>query len=178
VIGPDLPPPVRSLRPKVPAELERICMKCLSKRPADRYANARALAKDLSRFAAGFPRPQSSSRAPTKSTPIKEGASPGRSNLRFVQIVSVATGKQIRLRRSKALLGRSSQCDIVVRAANVSKQHCQIIVEPDRVVVEDLGSANGTYVNDRPIQSAPLQDGDRLRVADHEFEVQLEQPER
>jgi pSer/pThr/pTyr-binding forkhead associated (FHA) protein len=49
-------------------------------------------------------------------------------------------------------------------------------VEPDRVVVEDLGSANGTYVNDRPIQQARLRDGDRLRVADHEFDVQLELP--
>jgi serine/threonine protein kinase len=178
VIGPDLPPPVRSLRPKVPAEIERICMKCLSKRPADRYASALALARDLGRFAASFARQQSRSKAPTKSTPINEGTSPGGPSSPSVQIVSVATGKKIRLRRPIALLGRSSQCDIVVRAANVSKHHCQIIVEPDGVVVENLGSANGTYVNGRPIQTAPLQDGDRLRVADHEFEVQLEQPER
>ncbi len=64
-----------------------------------------------------------------------------------------------------------------MRAADVSKQHCQILVEPDRVVVEDLGSANGTFVNDRRIQQARLRDGDRLRVAAHEFEVHVQPPE-
>src|SRR5437763_2315066 len=41
VIGTDMPPPVRALRPDVPGELERICMKCLSKRPAERFPSAR-----------------------------------------------------------------------------------------------------------------------------------------
>ena len=66
----------------------------------------------------------------------------------------------------------------MVRAADVSKQHCQILVEPDRVVVEDLGSANGTYVNDRPVRQARLHDGDRLRIADHEFHVHLDRPQQ
>jgi pSer/pThr/pTyr-binding forkhead associated (FHA) protein len=95
-----------------------------------------------------------------------------------VRLVAVATGKQIRVRHHKAILGRSSACHIIVRAADVSKEHCQILVEPDRVLVEDLGSANGTYVNDRPVQQARLRDGDRLRVADHEFDVQLQPPEQ
>jgi serine/threonine protein kinase len=50
VVGPELPPPVRSLRPDVPEDLERICMVCLSKQPADRYATADDLAEELRRF--------------------------------------------------------------------------------------------------------------------------------
>jgi serine/threonine-protein kinase len=50
VLAAEPPPAVRSLQPEVPAELERICLKCLSKRPADRYATTRALADDLRRF--------------------------------------------------------------------------------------------------------------------------------
>jgi serine/threonine protein kinase len=172
VIGPDLPPPVCSLRPQVPVELERICMKCLSKRPADRYPSARALARSLRSFAATWTRRQAGS--PTAN---KKGARTGRSSLPAVQLVAISTGKVIRVVHEKSVLGRASECDIIVRAADVSKQHCQILVEADRVLIEDLGSANGTFVNDRPVQQARLHDGDHVRVADHEFQVHLEPPE-
>jgi serine/threonine-protein kinase len=46
------PAPPSRMRPEVPAELERICLKCLEKKPADRYPTALALAEDLERFLA------------------------------------------------------------------------------------------------------------------------------
>ncbi|HXG12791.1 MAG TPA: serine/threonine-protein kinase [Gemmataceae bacterium] len=49
VVAPEMPPSVRRLEPRVPAALEHICMKCLNKKPADRYPTARALADDLRR---------------------------------------------------------------------------------------------------------------------------------
>ena len=60
-----------------------------------------------------------------------------------------------------------------MRAADVSKQHCRIVVEEEQVVVEDLGSANGTFVNGEPIEKAHLKDGDRLGIASYEFVVRM-----
>jgi serine/threonine-protein kinase len=52
VLAPEMPPAPRSLQPRVPAELEQICMTCLSKDPAQRYPTAQALAEELGRFQA------------------------------------------------------------------------------------------------------------------------------
>jgi tRNA A-37 threonylcarbamoyl transferase component Bud32 len=54
VIG-DEPVPVRRLQPKVPADLETVCLKCLHKEAGRRYASAAELADDLGRFVAGEP---------------------------------------------------------------------------------------------------------------------------
>jgi hypothetical protein len=43
----DDPPPPRSIEPDIPADLERICLRCLAKRPEDRYQRADEVARDL-----------------------------------------------------------------------------------------------------------------------------------
>ena len=51
-----------------------------------------------------------------------------------------------------------------------SSRHARISREGAVVVIEDLGSTNGTYLNDEPLSGPqPLHDGDRIRIGDSEF---------
>ncbi len=70
-------------------------------------------------------------------------------------------------------LGRSRRSDIVVPEDGASAQHCRIDREGDSYVVHDLGSTNGTWVNDARTERAVLQHGDRLKVGGTVFMVSL-----
>ena len=69
-----------------------------------------------------------------------------------------------------ALLGRGDQADIHLEDSFASSRHLQLAPQGDVMVVEDLGSTNGTYLNGRPLTGPqPLHPGDRIRIGDSEF---------
>jgi HD-GYP domain-containing protein (c-di-GMP phosphodiesterase class II) len=61
-------------------------------------------------------------------------------------------------------IGRSPQCDIPLDDQSVSRRHCTVQAAGGVVHVIDLRSANGTFVNDRPIETAAVRPGDVLRA--------------
>ncbi len=63
-----------------------------------------------------------------------------------------------------AIIGRQPDCDIPVPADEISRHHVRLKVTPEGVHVEDMGSANGTYINNKRIQSALLKPGEELRL--------------
>ena len=69
-------------------------------------------------------------------------------------------------------VGRATRADFVLDAALVSRLHCQLTATDDTVEVVDLSSTNGTFVNDRRIETARLAVGDRLRVGRVELRVE------
>ncbi len=167
VAGPDMPPPVRKLRPEVPQALSLICMKCLNKRPENRYSTAEALARDLRLFLAA-PAPEE--------TPGDDKPAPSVTTGAYVILVSEQNGSEIQLSRSASLIGRSSDCDVIIKKPDVSKRHCRILLRIDGAEVEDLNSVNGTTLNGEPVTRNHLSDGDRLEVADYAFRVKLHFP--
>jgi serine/threonine protein kinase len=166
VISPEMPPSVRRLQHRVPAELDRICMKCLAKKPVDRYPTAQAFAEALRQFRANR-------KAGATVERKKSGTTMRGDVLPSVILVSRASGKETPLFREKTVIGRASECDIPLKAADVSKRHCQILLKENEAWVEDLDSANGVFVNDQRIKRALLEDGDRLSIADYDFIVCL-----
>lgn len=76
--------------------------------------------------------------------------------------------------RLPAVIGRSLNAGVRVPHALVSRRHCALYEEADALIVRDLGSANGTYVNDVQIRDTrPLQSGDRLRIGAIVFQVDI-----
>jgi FHA domain-containing protein/uncharacterized protein DUF4388 len=62
------------------------------------------------------------------------------------------------------VVGRSSDLDMVLVEEMVSRKHARIAYENDAVVIEDLGSTNGTFVNGEKIKRAQLKEGDRVLI--------------
>lgn len=62
------------------------------------------------------------------------------------------------------VIGRAAECDISVPADEISRRHALVKPTPDGVSVEDLGSSNGTYINNRRVQHGFLNPGDELRL--------------
>ena len=68
---------------------------------------------------------------------------------------------------SRALvLGRETLCDIVISDRQVSRRHARLVPSGNIILLEDLGSKNGTHHNGKPLHgSIPLQDGDVVQIA-------------
>lgn len=69
-----------------------------------------------------------------------------------------------------AIMGRGDQAEIRLNDPFASSRHAQLVVQGGTVVIEDLGSTNGTYLNEELLGGpAPLHPGDRVRIGDSEF---------
>jgi hypothetical protein len=68
------------------------------------------------------------------------------------------------------LLGRGTDVDIRLEDSFASSRHARLIPQGDVVVLEDLGSTNGTRLNGEPVAGPqPLHQGDRIQIGDSEF---------
>lgn len=81
-------------------------------------------------------------------------------------------GKRIRIPEREIRIGRDRVCAVRLNSADVSRQHCLLRPSGDGILVRDLGSRNGTFVNEAPVLTEVLlQPGDQLRVGPVVFRV-------
>jgi predicted component of type VI protein secretion system len=97
------------------------------------------------------------------------GREGGQPKLRVQSGAGLAPGSAYDLTEG-ALLGRGDQADIRLEDGFASSRHARLIPQGDVMVLEDLGSTNGTYLNGEPLRGPqPLHAGDRIKIGDSEF---------
>ena len=98
-----------------------------------------------------------------------ESSGSGPALLRIVTAAGLRAGSAYDISRG-AVLGRAEDADIRLEDEFSSSRHARMTPHGDAMVLEDLGSTNGTYLNGEPLSGPqPLHDGDRIRIGDSEF---------
>jgi pSer/pThr/pTyr-binding forkhead associated (FHA) protein len=84
------------------------------------------------------------------------------------------TMKNFILPSTVTVVGRRQDCDLCIPLMVVSRRHCELNQDQSLLKVRDLGSRNGTFVNDRRIDEADLHAGDRIHIGPLTFGVQID----
>lgn len=78
-------------------------------------------------------------------------------------------GKEVEISQSTLVIGRDKSCDITIQGKTISSKHAQVEVENGIFSIKDLGSTNGTIVNNTKTQNAPLSHGDEIIIGTQHF---------
>lgn len=86
-------------------------------------------------------------------------------------IVSIdgAVIKELQLTRERTTLGRRPYNDLVIDNLAVSGEHAVFLLEGEEVVVEDLNSTNGTYINGKAVKKQALANGDLIEIGKYKI---------
>lgn len=68
-------------------------------------------------------------------------------------------------------IGRHPRCDVVLLDASASRRHTAIRRSGEALLLDDLGSSNGTFVNGKRVHQCPLEDGDRVQIGSSQLKV-------
>src|SRR5512143_3597325 len=82
----------------------------------------------------------------------------------LVVIYGLELGRKYNLENANIIIGRSSKSEIQIDQELVSRNHAKIINTGKSIILRDLGSTNGTYVNDQLIDEYVLRDGDFTKI--------------
>jgi len=82
----------------------------------------------------------------------------------LVMIYGEYLGRRFIINEEPIMVGRSPECDIQLTDDCVSRMHCRVVSGKDGVIISDLDSTNGTYVNGTAVSARILQDADRVKI--------------
>lgn len=89
----------------------------------------------------------------------------------YGELLPLGGGDPIPLLKPDLIVGRREGADIVLRFPNVSGNHCELTLGEGYWSVKDLRSSNGTKVNGTRVSEQQLKPGDKLTIANHEYEI-------
>lgn len=99
--------------------------------------------------------------------------------MKIVLVVAsgIYAGKEIAIAGNQFVIGRDEDCNLRPASPAISKKHCAVYYKDGEPFVRDLGSTNGTFLNDQQVEGErPLVEGDKVRVGPLDFTVKLSGP--
>ncbi len=91
----------------------------------------------------------------------------------MVLVKSNGKSREVSLGSTGRIIGRSANCGVRIPVSDVSREHCEVRVSGDRIVIKDLGSSNGTFVNGERVDETQLSPGDLVAVGPAVFVVRI-----
>ncbi len=82
----------------------------------------------------------------------------------LIVIYGEELGRKFPLGQGQITIGRSARCDVQIDQEAISRQHAKLVSSYGETVISDLGSTNGSYVNDELVDQATLNDGDLVKI--------------
>jgi diguanylate cyclase (GGDEF)-like protein len=171
--------PPTAARSEIPAALEAIVLKALSRSPDGRHADAAQFRGDLISFLNRHMRNDQNSPLRTVATQQVVSIEPRPGSNVFTETQDAA-GEEIgpvhcfnivhglgserlfQMTQDECIVGRDGGCDLVLMDEDVSRRHARIFKRGAALVIQDLESCNGVYVNGTKSLEAELRDGDRV----------------
>ncbi|MDW8310099.1 MAG: FHA domain-containing protein [Verrucomicrobiales bacterium] len=95
---------------------------------------------------------------------------------KLVILTEGMTGRSHELTAEKTTIGRLEDNTFTIGDPSVSSHHCEVLLRGSEVIVRDLNSTNGTYINGERITEAPLKPGQILRLGQVELRLEAEAP--
>jgi pSer/pThr/pTyr-binding forkhead associated (FHA) protein len=81
---------------------------------------------------------------------------------------------EIQIKHSPEVIGRHTDCKVRIPDPSVSRQHCEISIADGKIMLRDLGSSNGTYVNRKRITQIELAAGDMIAIGKFIFVLRVD----
>lgn len=97
--------------------------------------------------------------------------------MRFLVRSPDGSEREVELEGSVVTVGRDPSCELVIKDPKCSRRHAIIEAGPEGLSVRDNGSANGVFINGRPVEQGKLVPGDLIRLGEVEITVLAEQME-
>jgi hypothetical protein len=95
---------------------------------------------------------------------------------KLVLLSAGMTGRTLELKLEKTTIGRVEDNAFQIPEPSVSSHHCEVLLRGNDVVVRDLNSTNGTFINGEKISEAPLKTGQVLRLGQIEMRLEPDVP--
>jgi DNA-binding CsgD family transcriptional regulator len=112
----------------------------------------------------------------TRTLPFSLDRGDARAGMPALQIVSGAPSLLFPLVQATCLIGRTEAADLFLDADGVSRKHVKIVHSGGAVNLIDLGSTNGTYLNNKRIDVATLREGDRIQIGQVILRFEIRSP--